>query len=311
MKKLTAICISLIVFFASGCLCFADGLYRVDAQSGQIVAPGAVTSDDAVEYVRLSSSCAYDKAADMYVYTGIGTAGIEFSCSVCNGMYTRDAVSLIADPTAQLKVFLNGEELEFSGEAQYSSPGSYIVRDKGNSLILGFTILGSITNFVYSYDIPSIFHVDTALFNGNNVNVNNNCFIMNEDGNYSLSYFCYETGISYSLNVEVDHTPPVLEITGVDEDGSAHNAVTIGNTERDSTLDIIRDGKEVIFVPSYKDAGDYEIIYTDEAGNTSTYNFTIMPFLDLNAKLAVLIAVLLVTVIAVYMIYRRTHLRVR
>ena len=311
MKKLTAIFISLIVVFASGFSCFADGLYRVDAQSGQIVGTGSADSDEVVEYIRLSSTCAYDKSSEMFIYTGIGAAGNEFSCSVYNGMYVNIPVSLKADPTAQLKVFLNGEEQEFTGDAQYSKPGTYIVRDKANSLILGFTILGDVTNAVYSYDIPSLFRVDTAVFNGNDVKVDNNCLIMKEDGSYYVSYFCYETGVTYSLSLVVDHTPPVLEIDGVDEKGYAHNVVTLGDTERHSTVEVARDGNEVSFAPSYKDAGDYRIVYTDEAGNSSTYEFTIMQFLDLNAWMAVLIAVLLLIGVSAFMIYTRTHMRVR
>ena len=41
------------------------------------------------------------------------------------------------------------------------------------------------------------------------------------------------------------------------------------------------------------------------------YSFTIMPYLDINAWMAVVIAAILVIGVAAFMIYTRTHMRVR
>lgn len=309
MKKLTAICISLILVMASAVLAFGDGLYEVDAQSGQIV--NAVTEAEAVDYVRISPSCAYDKAEGLYVFTGMGTAGVTFSSSVYSSMYTTDHVRLIADPTEQLTVYLNGESLDFAGEAEYSEPGSYIVRDKANTLVHGFTILSRVTNAVYSYEIPAIFYVESIERNGDMLQYYENSIDLTEDGRYYISYACYDTGKEYTLDVTVDHTPPVLELDGVGEDGYATRAVTVGNKEAGSTLTVLREGEELVLYDTLDTPGDYEIRYTDEAGNTTVYNFTIKVFLNTNAWFAVLIIAALIIGIGVFMIYTRTHTRVR
>ena len=311
MKKLISICISLILLLASAALCFADGLYEVDAQSGQIVGTKTGDDEDLVGYVRLSPNCAYDMNSATYVYTGMGTTGAEFTSNVYSGMYVNDLVKLNSDATAQLRVYLNGEELEYNGEGEFMEPGSYIVRDKGNTMIFGFTILNDVTNAVNAYELPPVFFVDTATFNGDALSQFSNSVDMTQDGDYFVSYYCYDTGVNYRLYVTIDHTAPVLEINGVNEDGFARNAVQLLNIESNSTVDITKDGSEYKFDTVLSDTGDYEIVYTDEAGNSSIYNFTIRPYLDLNAWMVLLIVILLLIGTAAFMIYSRTHMRVR
>lgn len=311
MKKLTSICLSLILVLASAVLCFADGLYEVDAQSGQIVGTRTGDGEELVGYVRLSPNCAYDMNTSTYIYTGMGATGVEFSSNVYNGMYTNDLVKLHSDATAQLRVYLNGEELEYDGEGEFNTPGSYIVRDKGNVMILGFTILDDITNAVNVYELPSVFFVDTATFNGEALPQFSNSVDMTQDGDYFVSYYGYDTGVNYRLYVTIDHTAPVLEISGVNEEGFARNAVELLNLESGSTVDITKDGNEYKFDSVLTETGDYDIIYTDEAGNSSVYSFTIRPYLDLNAWMVLLIVVLLLIGTAAFMIYSRTHMRVR
>lgn len=292
-------------------MCFGDGLYEIDAQSGQIVGARAGSDEGLIDFVRLSSNCAYDKELNMYVYTGLGTSGALFSSSVCNGMFTNSAVTLASDPTTQLKVFLNGELLEYSGEGEFGDPGTYIVRDRDNSLVLNFTVLPELTNAVNFYDIPEIFFIDSVLLDGEPVSPQGNRVYMDKDGEYSINYFCYETGVKYFLDVVVDHTAPVLEYSGIGKDGYAHGAVVLGDIERNSSVSVTLDGEKIPFTQTLTAAGDYEIHYADAAGNTNTYNITIRPYLDINAWMAVLIVVLLVIGIAAFMIYTRTHMRVR
>lgn len=311
MKKLTAICISLILVLASAVLSFGDGLYEVDAQSGQIVNGGYDSETDPVDFVRLSPTCAYDKATRMYVYTNMGSSGSWFNSSVCNGMYTRDAVVLESDPTAMLQVYRNGELLEYGGSGEFYESGAYIVRDKGNSIVLSFSILSDVTGAVNSYDIPTMFFMEELLFNGEAQPLSGNTVSLMEDGDYLISYFCYDTETHYKLNVTIDHTAPVLEIYGVGEDSYAHNAVTIGEMERYSTLAATLDGNEIEPAAELTEAGIYHLVYTDEAGNSSTYDFTITPYLNLNAWLAVVIIAVILLGTGAYMIYTRTHMRVR
>lgn len=311
MKKLTSICISLILVFASAVLCYGDGLYEVDAQSGQIVRAQYGGDEEEIEYVRLSPNCAYDKTAKMYVYTGMGSSGTTFTSSVYNGMYTRDAVRLQSDPTAQLSVFRSGEQLEYTGDSEFTASGSYIVRDRDNSMVLAFSILDPITGSISCYDVPGIFLVDAVTVNGEELRSLGNSVRMEEDGDYYIHYICYETGANCKLNVTIDHTAPVFDIQGLDENGYAHNAVTLGAAEKYSTVTVVKDGTEIDFAEVLTEPGNYNIDYTDEAGNTSSYSFTIKQYLDVNAWIALLLVVILLIGTAAFMIYTRTHMRVR
>ncbi|MCQ2566499.1 MAG: hypothetical protein MJ194_06640 [Clostridia bacterium] len=311
MKKLTAICLSLILVLASTVLCFGDGLYEIDAQSGQIVGAKYGSDEEPVDYVRLTTSCAYSKTKEMYEFTGLGTAGVSFSCSVCNGMYTTDAVILQSDPTTQLRVFLNGEQLEYEGEGEFDAVGTYIVRDRDNSLVLSFTILDYTTNAVSAYDVAPFFFVDSVYHDGVLVEAPGNRIDMTEDGEYRISYYCYDTEVNYVLDVIIDHTAPELEITGLDQNNIAHNAVVLSDRESGSAMVILKDGDEIPLAQTLTASGEYEIRYSDEAGNTSTYYFTIRPYLDANAWTFVFIVALLLIGVGAFMIYTRTHMRVR
>ena len=72
-----------------------------------------------------------------------------------------------------------------------------------------------------------------------------------------------------------------------------------------------RDGEEVKFTETIETSGFYEINYTDEAGNTSSYAFTVRPFLNTNAWFVVVLAAAIVLAVGIFMIYTRTHMRVR
>ena len=302
-----------MLLLTSAVLSFGDGLYQIDAQTGQTV--GAPSEDDAesAESVRITSSCAYDMTAGMYVYTNMGPAGSGFKCSVYDGMNVRGRVTLQSDVGQQLKVYLNGEALEYSGDTEFADPGTYIVRDRNNAQIFSFTILNRVTNALYFYDVPSVFYVETVFLNDEPLGGISNRVAMENDGDYSINYFSYDTNVKYQLKVTVDHTPPVLELEGLNDQGYATNAVTLGKMENYSTVIITRDGEEIP-MPSagaLTEAGDYVINYSDEAGNLSVYTFTIRPYLDLNAWFAVLIFAVLVIATGAFMIYSRTHMRVR
>ena len=116
--------------------------------------------------------------------------------------------------------------------------------------------------------------------------------------------------MSYSLNIYVDHQAPELILEGV-ENGIAKGPVTISGLEDESILEIFRDDERIVQSEELKTSGTYKLIYSDEAGNSTEYNFVIRVYFDTTAWSYVAAVVLIIAGVIVYMIYCRKHLRLR
>ena len=71
------------------------------------------------------------------------------------------------------------------------------------------------------------------------------------------------------------------------------------------------DGKEINYSKVLNQSGNYKILLSDPAGNTTTYNFTILVYFDTNSMAVAGVMVLLVIALIVYLMLVRKHLKVR
>ena len=311
MKKIICLFISLIFVLSLASFAFADGegLYRYDAVTGELVDYNTGASTN---YAKVTSDCTYNKASKRYIYSTSTTSNTDVECSVFDGMITTDYVELVVQTGANVVVYKDGEEVSPEDYDSLVLPGSYIVRNRNtDSIILSFTIVKELTSKITSYRIPFIFDIQSARFNGHEVNVSNNFFEMTEDGEYYVSYRCLLNDTNYTLHVNIDHTYPELEIFGV-EDGIANGPVSFGELEEESDLVIMCNGSQVDMIgDELKNAGDYTVKYTDAAGNTSTYYFTINIFFDAGAWVFLALALAIAALAIGYMVYCRKNMRTR
>ena len=308
MKKLICICFSLILLLLCAGPCFAE--VYIYSPDGELLDGNTGASSTKIQ---LESSCYYDKLSKRFVYSTDISPNANVESSVYSGMMVRDAVELTIDPSANVEVYRDGLLVDPSEYTYLEVPGSYVVRNiTTDREVLSFTIVSEITGAVNSYKLPSIFYYSSASYEGEPIPTDFNSVSFDKDGWYTLTYRSTIIDADYSLGVEIDHTYPELEIYGVEND-VANGPVSFGPTESGSSLNITLNGEPFEYYKDdiLKQAGEYVVKYTDRAGNTSSYYFTINIFLDGGAWIFVGMAAAIIIAAIVYIIYCKKHTRVR
>ena len=310
MKKFSIILISIIMILASVSAVFADDLYIIDPITGEIT--GSETGYG-VTTVRFSSNCTYSKQTGLFSYTIFGNETGIVESNIYDGMIVSEPVYIKPATPSLIEIYRDGDLVGLDEYENLSAPGKYMVRDlTNNKQLMSFTIVSHLTGSLYLYAVPTVFDIYGVVYEGRNVPHATNVVDFSEEGEYRVEYGAATTGKTYTLEVQVDHTPPELTIYGVNEQGIARDIVTIGETEKGSTMVITRDGDPIEYgIKGLKQQGEYMIAYTDSAGNTSTYYFRIQMFLDASAWWFVVLFVFVAAIAIGYMIYSRKHMRVR
>ncbi len=288
--------------------CFAE--VYIYSPDGELLDGNTGTSSTKIQ---LESTCYYDKPNKRYVYSTDISPDAKVESSVYSGMMVRDFVELIIDPAANVEVFRDGQPVDSSEFPYLTIPGAYVVRNRATDReVLSFTIVNEITGAVNSYKLPSLFYYSSANYEGEAVPTDFNSVSFDKDGWYTLTYRSSIVDAEYSLSVVIDHTYPELEIIGVEND-VANGPVSFGPTEEGSSLTLTLNGEPLDFYKDdiLKQAGKYVVKYTDRAGNTSSYYFTMNIFLDGGAWIFVGMAAAIIIAVVVYMIHCKKHTRVR
>lgn len=267
--------------------------------------------------ISITDTMLYDGAKGEFVFP-IG-ASSELSCTAADGMLLTDPVVLSTVGGPQLSVYRNGEEVDLSSGSTMKEPGEYTVflGSSSGTRICGFTILPEITNLIHGYSVPEGFAVREVLHNGEQRDYDRYYADMEAEGEYEVSSRCIQADRTYTLRVTIDRTPPEVVLSGnVGEDGRVRGPVTVSNVEADTTLTLERDGStEKLTVrdgtATIRETGSYRLIATDAAGNSSTYQFTILIYLDSNAFLFILLALAIVAAVFFYALRKRRKFKVR
>ena len=292
----------------------SDYYGQLDSFTGERIVgdDGNLGMQTASNSIWLSDTMYYDLEKRMFAYPA-GTSTIY--ASVADGMIVRDRVTISQPDGLPVSVYLNGEEIEYGG-GELSERGSYAVQAMdGEQMkqLFTFTIVGARTGQILNYSMPEGFRITAATRNGDTINWSRKFVDMSQEGDYRVDYECPLTQISYSLNVTIDTTPPALVMVGVDEEGKARGPVTITGKEEYDTISITRDGEpfKLIMTHTLTQSGRYVVTAVDEAGNISTYPFTIMIYLDRNGWIFLLLFIAVIFGIIAYVHYHRTHLKIR
>jgi hypothetical protein len=274
-------------------------------------------SPDLGSRISITDSMLYDGAKGWFVYP-IG-ANSELSCIAADGMLLTDAVTLYTTGNPELSVYRDGEEVDLSRGSTLKEPGEYTIYlgSSTGTRICGFTILPEITNRVHGYTVPEGFAVRELVRDGEQQGFDRYYADMEAEGEYEITTRCLQADRIYTFHVTIDRTPPELVLSGnVGEDGRVRGPVTVSNVEEDTTLTLERDGKtEKLAVDDgtaeIRDTGSYRLVATDAAGNSSSYQFTILIYLDSNAFLFVLLTVAILAAVVFYAMWKRKKFRVR
>lgn len=281
---------------------------ELDIETNKPIASGPSVDDR--DRVFVATGVIYDRNQRMYCYE-LGTA--EVGMSHPDGVITTQKVTISAPDGMPVHVWRDGEEQTAPTEKGYTKPGAYKVEfgtNTAESLSLTFTIVSELTGAVTEYRLPSGFELTSLTVNAQALDTRTNVVDMTDEGKYEIEYRCVRTGVSYSLNCEVDHTPPKLKLSEVTK-GHANGPVDISDLEKGTAITVRLNGEQIDYAPTLTRSGSYEIILQDKAGNRTVYSFVIRVYFNVNAWMFFVILAGLVVAVAVYILYTRKNLRVR
>lgn len=278
----------------------------LDTQTGKPVT-GASSTGGSSSRISIGDGAVYDTSSNRYCYS---VDGGEVEMNYPSGIVTTSPVSISVPEGMTARLFRNGTEIENADLSSIAAPGKYILRFSETEMTyLSFTVVGELTGIITGYQLPAGFSVVSATLDGAAV-VASSYVDMSREGTYAVKYRCEKTGVSYTLNVTIDNTPPVLKLEGV-ENGRTRQPVDISDIEPGAAISIMLNGEKIKYEDVLSESGTYNIILQDEAGNTSAYTFVIGIYFNLSAGLFVLILVALLAALAIYLVLSRKKMRVR
>ncbi len=269
------------------------------------------------DVVTLSRGVTYDGSTAMY---GYAISGGTFTCSAFDGMVTTDSVYMAVaseNDAGNIELYRNGKKYDSIPEV-VEDIGSYSVvtwNDSSESQVMTFQIVGNVTGSINKYVMPDGFNVTKVYLDGKEVKSNRGVVDMTAEGNYEVDYRCALSRVSYTLLVEVDHTPPVVSFDGIDSKNRARGPVTVNGLEEGDSI-VIVDGKgnndiKLTLKKQIINPGYYHVIVTDRAGNSIEKEFSISVYFNLKAWVFLLILVLVLLGLSSALLVSRKKLRVR
>ena len=263
--------------------------------------------------LHIAGNTYYDSAEKAFLYYVNTTASQAVRCNIADGMITEQAVSVKADAGVPLEVYLNGERLQSISEGTFQTPGEYVIMYVGGSVperLFSFTIVPKLCNSVTSYVLPAGFEFTEASLNQESIAFEKNYIKLTQEGEYNIHYRCIKTNVSYQLLLQTDFTGPVLSLEEV-KDGKAQGPVDISEVKNAAHVNIYHDGEKISRKDVLTESGEYFIELADEAGNKTTYSFTILIYFDGNSWLFFLLVFASCVGTVIYLVHSRKHLRVR
>lgn len=267
---------------------------------------------DTTQRVNISDGSVYDRATGYYIYS-VDNGSV--SVSVADGMIVAGDVTVALSENANVRLYKDGEPLDdFPG--LINAPGSYAIisGDTGNDgQIMGFRVVSNITGSVNQYNLPAGFSVRSVTINGNDVAYDYGVVDMTQEGVYNINYICSDNGITYTLNVTIDHTPPQVTFEGLDENNRAKGPVTITGLQEGDTVSVIsgNEVKKLNLKSQITESGDYRVVVSDAAGNYIERQFKILVYLNLQAWMLFGFILILIVGMAIALTLTRKNLRVR
>jgi hypothetical protein len=263
--------------------------------------------------LHIAGNTYYDSVEKAFLYYANATASMAVRSNVADGMITEQAVSVKADAGIPLEAYLNGERLQSISGGTFQTPGEYVIMYVGGSVperLFSFTIVPKLCNSVTGYALPAGFEFTEASVDDEAIPFEKNYIKLTEEGKYNIHYRCMKTNVSYQLLLQTDFTGPVLSLKNV-KDGKAQGPVDISEAKNAAYVAIYHDGEKINRKDVLTESGEYYIEIADEAGNKTTYSFTIMIYFDGNSWLFFLLVICSCVGIIIYLVHSRKHLRVR
>ncbi len=257
----------------------------------------------------------YDLSTQEFFYP-VGNSGTEVLANVADGMIVTTPVRIQG---ATLLIYKDGE-LWTGKPENITEPGEYVVMAQtGNQTprLFTFTMVDKASSTIYAYSLPRGMYVITATRNGEDTDHDRSVIPMQEDGLYHVEYEFAAAEKIYTLEINVDRTPPEVKFSGdIDSNNRVHSSLLISGLQDGDVVRANLDGSDIDVnvnadgTCELKQSGVYIITVFDAAGNRSEYGYTIM--LYLNSGGVAFFALLIVSIVAlcVYILIKRRRLKI-
>ena len=112
--------------------------------------------------------------------------------------------------------------------------------------------------------------------NGEDKRLNYGTLELFADGKYEVGVIV--GGKTYNFTVMVDKTAPMLTLNGVENGGGTKESVTLSDLSEKAMMKVYLNDTEITYELGQEltELGKYRVVLTDEAGNTTTYEFEIL-----------------------------------
>lgn len=243
---------------------------------------------------------------------------IEYGCNIPQGAILSRGQNVAFRIPGGLKALLyrDGNPAPDADLSHITEPGKYrlnVQAAEGLEQTFSFQIVNEITNSLAEIHIPEGFQFDYVRLDGEELTLAySNYLELLKDGRYDIRYSGKNSGKHFELNFLLDRAAPEVELEGV-VNGQAHSEVTIRHLERGNYVEAECAGEtRVIRMDGtvLHDVGNYRLTVYDEAGNSTSYDFTINFYVNFSAWMAVGLVLLVSLGLWRYCAYIRRHPKV-
>lgn len=289
----------------------------IDEMTGQPKESGSTDedSDEDSGLVYIDDTCTYDFDTSAFWYSVSGIGNNLFSANVGSGAVTAGPVTINGSNGLGMVLYHDGIELSEPDFTNITDAGYYVAivpNSNGERVqVLKFTILGAYTN-TESMKVSGVYSITGASLDGSTIEVTDDSLRFTSEGTYEIQIKNLATKVTETVTTTVDRTAPTLKLAAVGENNLASGPVDISDADPNWTLTIYLNNEEI--TPSsttLKDAGVYSITVTDQAGNSSNYQFTILIYLNSVGIALIIVVVVLAIGFFVYLMIMRNKQRVR
>ena len=294
---------------------FADETYgQLDPFTGEPYKMSEDGEHSAPVRKEVANGIDYNFEEGRYIFT-LDSSDAEISSTVMDGMITRDSVVIDYPGHAVVTIYKDGDPIDYNPGDEISEIGEYSVmvnQNSSNNTLFSFTIINSVTGVISSYKMPNGFRVKEVMLDGEEAEWTRFIVPLEKEGHYQISYVCERTEVQYFLECTIDHTPPQVEFTGIDDDGKARGPVTFSGYEEGDTIVVMKDGERIkLAAPRLTSSGKYQIYVYDEAGNMISKNFTLLIYVDTHGIIFFIVLASVIAAVVTFLILQRKSLKVR
>ena len=208
---------------------------------------------------------------------------IMFDINTFKGGISNGGVRVIAKEELKIDMYRNKEKIDYNFEQILYDDGFYefILTDEiGNQLYFDFTILNTPLGRIEkrldeSVEIIEIQMNDEII----PLDIQDNTLYLVDEAEYIVTVFDKSQIKNFSFKLRIDTTPPALVLVGVENGGFTKNEVsTRSPSETPIYIQASADGEEFEYNVGDKmtNAGSYKLLVSDQAGNQTEYQFTIV-----------------------------------